>query len=301
MRPTEPPRPLSLLGNNDDGRRFLTGALGEFRGVTATPPDRPPFLVTKEHRRFAEFADTVRRHRYIGLCWGPPGVGKTLSARQYAGTDDWEQWQRVLAADKTTDAGPVPPTVLSARSAMWTPTVTATAKEVDQALPRACQQISWALDYHQHGHVDPLMHPQSAASGLTELLIVDEADRLKTTGLEQVRDYYDRHHMGVILIGMPGIERRLARYPQLYSRIGFAHEYRPLNPDELTVVLTRRWHTDGLATAPGHAPSDNFTQTVAIATIARITGGNFRLVSTAHPDPAHSRDQRPRDRHPRGR
>jgi hypothetical protein len=115
---------------------------------------------------------------------------------------------------------------------------------------------------HQHGHVDPLMHLQSAASGLTELLIVDEADRLKTTGLEQVRDYYDRHHMGVILIGMPGIERRLARYPQLYSRIGFAHEYRPLNP----VVLTRRWHADGLATASGPAPGDDSTQTVAIAT-----------------------------------
>ncbi len=278
MRPTDPPSPVSLLGNNDDGRRFLTGALGEFKGATSTPPDRPPFLVTKEHRRFAEFADTVRRHRYIGVCWGPPGVGKTLSARQYAGTDDWEQWQRVLAAGKTTDAGPVPGSVLSARTALWTPTVTATAKEVDQALPRACQQISWAVDYHQHGHVDPLVHPQSAASGLTELLIVDEADRLKTTGLEQVRDYYDRHHLGVILIGMPGIERRLARYPQLYSRIGFAHEYRPLNPDELYVVLTRRWHAAGLATAPGHAPNDDFTQTVAIATIARITGGNFRLV-----------------------
>ncbi|MDT0261454.1 AAA family ATPase [Jatrophihabitans lederbergiae] len=272
MQPTEPPAPLSLLGNNDDGRRFLTGALGEFRGVTSAPPDRPPFLVTKEHRRFAEFADTVRRHRYIGVCWGPPGVGKTLSARQYAGTDAWEQWQRVLAAGRNTDPGPVPAAVLSARTALWTPTVTATAKEIDQALPRACQQISWAVDYHEHGHVDPLMHPESSASGLTELLIVDEADRLKTVGLEQVRDYYDRHHMGVVLIGMPGVERRLARYPQLYSRIGFAHEYRPLSPDELTAVLTRRWHTDGLAT------TDDFTQAVAIATIARITGGNFRLV-----------------------
>ncbi|WP_345311868.1 AAA family ATPase, partial [Kocuria gwangalliensis] len=134
-------------------------------------------------------------------------------------------------------------------------------------------QISYAIDYHRHGRVDPFVHPESRSSGLTELLIIDEADRLKTTGLEQVRDYYDRHTIGVILIGMPGIDKRLGRYPQLYSRVGFAHEYRPLTPEELTAVLARRWHTDGLA-----GEDDEFTRTVAIATIARITRGNFRLL-----------------------
>ena len=45
------------------------------------------------------------------------------------------------------------------------------------------------------------MHTESRSRGRTQLLIIDEADRLKATGLEQGRDYYDRHTMGLILIG----------------------------------------------------------------------------------------------------
>jgi len=46
-----------------------------------------PCIATKEHRRFTEFATTIRTHRTIGVCFGPAGVGKTLSARRHAHGD----------------------------------------------------------------------------------------------------------------------------------------------------------------------------------------------------------------------
>jgi DNA transposition AAA+ family ATPase len=65
----------------------------------------------------------------------------------------------------------------------------------------------------------------------------------------------------------------MERYVQLFSRVGFAHQYRPLQDQELTFVLTRRWRDLGLA-----MDEADFTDAQAVATIVRITGGNFRLL-----------------------
>jgi DNA transposition AAA+ family ATPase len=224
------------------------------------------FLVTKEYRRFVEFCDAVRRHRYIGLCYGPPGVGKTLSARHHAHWDELEP--RLARLELSTEAGRH---AWEARTVVYTPTVTATPRRVHKDITAASQWLSLVVNQADDTYEGPTRPGRADAN--TELVVVDEADRLKNLALEQLRDHFDRTGVGRILIGMPGLEKRLARYPQLYSRIGFAHQYRPLGADELTFVLEHHYQRLGLTLT-----ADDITDAVAVAAGARITGGNFRLV-----------------------
>jgi DNA transposition AAA+ family ATPase len=109
-------------------------------------------------------------------------------------------------------------------------------------------------------------------SRLIELLVVDEANRLKDAGLEQIRDIADRGEIGLVLLGMPGLEKRVARAPQLYSRIGFAHEMESLSEEETRFFLDQRW------SHRVSAHSDDFTDQEAVAAILRIARGNIRLI-----------------------
>jgi hypothetical protein len=55
--------------------------------------------------------------------------------------------------------------------------------------------------------------------------------------------------------------------------VGFAHHYRTLQGEELAFVLKRHWRKLGLT-----LDAADFTDAQAVAAIARITGGNFRLL-----------------------
>src|SRR5258708_589214 len=45
------------------------------------------FIVTKEYKRFAEFCKACQKEKYIGLCYGHAGVGKSMSARHFSSWD----------------------------------------------------------------------------------------------------------------------------------------------------------------------------------------------------------------------
>jgi len=54
------------------------------------------FVETLEYLRFQDFCDACMRNSYVGLCYGLPGVGKTLSARRFSRWDKIEAYQRSL-------------------------------------------------------------------------------------------------------------------------------------------------------------------------------------------------------------
>ncbi len=49
---------------------------------------------------------------------------------------------------------------------------------------------------------------KKAMADPTTLIVIDETDRLSITSLEQVRSIFDQGGLGLIMIGMPGIEKK---------------------------------------------------------------------------------------------
>lgn len=258
---------------------------------------------TLEHRRFTEFCDACRRHRYIALCYGPPGVEKTLSARTYS------RWDKVKQSDRW-HSGPTENPLLD--TVFYTPAVVnapgTIASDVRHArdtlkdlarrpLRLEKEQRLESIRRRDEAHQDtllykhdwltepfPELHPtygevakeyvmqDTQIADPTTLILIDEADRLRMASLEQVRAHFDASEIGVILIGMPGLEKRLARYPQFYSRIGFVHEFRPLGAVEIHQLLDQGWTPSGVRLP-------RFLDQESVAAIIRITGGNFRLLN----------------------
>ena len=276
---------------------------------TGTSSGRPPDIVeTLEHRRFAEFCVACKRYRYIGLCYGSPGVGKTLSARHNA---NWERVQAYWSHQCQTK--PLLKEISKGSVAFYTSPVVVSPGHLGRDIEKSrsllhsaaferARRYEYARMMRLLNRADKLRDPKRNPDGYRSaeavnaenafyeqrdrsmrvdsrvpdpaaLLVIDEADRLKMAGLEQVRDIFDHGGIGLVLIGMPGIEKRLARYPQFYSRIGFVHEFRPLAAKEVRELLNRPWAPPGVCLP--QQPLDAET----VAAIIRITGGNFRLLN----------------------
>lgn len=239
------------------------------------------FMLTKEHRRFVEFADAVRKQKTIGICYGPAGVGKTQSGQRYAGwhkaRDYINYWGDGPYHCRDESAVAVNAALARSRTVFFTPQVQTTPKQLKAELDHVFILVGLCIQEHliasqgtQPADKPPIhriKHP------VVELMIIDEAERLTAGCIEFLRDRFDRDGIALLLIGMTGLEKQFSHYAQFYSRVGFAHQYRNLADDELNFVLSRHWKRLGKELDP-----DDFTDHQAITAIARITRGNFRLL-----------------------
>jgi DNA transposition AAA+ family ATPase len=264
------------------------------------------FVETREYRKFMEFCNDCRRYRYIGLCYGPPGVGKTLSARHYTKWNKVESHSRFEAGQGGLDVNSVFHTVpvsnsprqieldfIKARENLRyvSSGMRKLEREMDRKLEEARRQEKESrpqLDENRDWlkRSESIFSSQPTVGQLTversrridvikdptRLVIVDEAARLRMSSMEQIRAIFDQGDIGLILIGMPGLEKRLARYPQLYSRIGFVHEFRTLKKTEIVELLRDR-RPRGISRS-----AEPWADDEGIAAIIRVTGGNFRLL-----------------------
>jgi len=225
------------------------------------------FLITKEYQRFEEFCNACARDRYIGICYGSPGVGKTLSARYFSKQHLIDEFRKENYSTQAITQ--MEEQVSSCRTLFYTVEVSNTPKRIEEDINR---QLREHRSFIARASLD-ILGRELTDNDRHELIIIDEADRLKVNSLEQIRDIYDRKNIGIVLVGMQGMQKRLARYAQLYSRVGFAHEFRPLGKKEIYFVLEHFWRELGL-TFDKNTP--DIAETVAL--IVSATNGNFRLI-----------------------
>ena len=180
---------------------------------TATPTAPcAEFLITKEHRRFCEFAD---------------------SARRYAHWDTLQPWLAHHRHDQD------PPAILQhARTVLYTPTTYIAAG----GSTRTCTvcAAAWTGQSKTTATPTPNTSPLTSSKRTS-----NSSSSTRPTASRPPRS--SSCATAMTAASRPDLDRdarpgeTLARYPQRYSRIGFAHRYKPLSSDELRFVLAHHY------------------------------------------------------------
>lgn len=88
------------------------------------------------------------------------------------------------------------------------------------------------------------------------LIVIDEAERLKVSQLELLRDLYDQGNMGLCLVGLESLRSLLQRgknlrenLVQLYSRVAYQKIVDILEPDDVEMILNDKLEKHSISKA----------------------------------------------------
>ena len=111
-----------------------------------------------------------------------------------------QQW-----GSRSDSDGAIYASLARSRAVFYTPTTTSTLRQIDKDLDVLINRVDICIDQHVRREQT---HLTGGTPHYVDLLVVDEADRLSPPALEHLRDRFDRRPLGLLLIGMPGIDKR---------------------------------------------------------------------------------------------
>lgn len=226
------------------------------------------FIKTKQYKQFEEFCRACHREKYIGLCYGPAGAGKTESAYYYT---NWKKIEKHIEYNYIVEKPPLNFSMRKLHTLFYTPQILSKPSQIMLDIRRIQREFNLLKERALYPKEIPF---EVRNHNFVELVIIDEAERLKPMAFELIREFYDETGTSFIFIGMPGIEKIIEYYPQLYSRVGFVHQFKNLGKNEIEFIISNHFSKLGIV-----IEEDNFTDQEAIAATIRMTNGNFRLIN----------------------
>jgi DNA transposition AAA+ family ATPase len=220
---------------------------------------QPAFIMTRQHERFVEFCDSCRLNKYIGVCTGRSGVGKTKSAEIYSG---WQDLQPLLMGQNTKYK--VIPKLGALHTAIFTPDVSCTVKRVQTAIALLRNKFDKLIQESQIYH-SPEIWYKSQQTRFLQLIIIDKAHRLSLRCLEAIADISEKQKIGIVLIGMPGFDRKIRSFEQVHNLVGFYHTFNTPRTEELAAILEARWQNQNIQ-----------IDQAAVEALEKVTSSNIR-------------------------
>ena len=209
------------------------------------------FVDTKAYQFFVDLCEFCRAARVVGVCSGATGVGKTQAARRVC---QWDIIEPRLPRHGVSQSGLTPCELM--------PPATISPKRLEQDIALLRWEVQSLCDAGSSEQAMALPLSGFIRPDQLELLIIDEVNRLDSDELEVLRDVFERGQMGMVLIGRPGIDRKVRAVPPLAGRVGMRYVFEGLQEQEVLQLLQQ--YVQGRAV--------EMTPQVASAVIERAKG-----------------------------
>src|SRR5699024_9461680 len=162
------------------------------------------FVETKQYRRFEEFCDNCAKYKYMGVCYGNRGVGKTFYAQYYA---NWDYVNPIITNYKKADdkgSNVHDNRLLNCKYIFYTAPRVRPQRIYKELINLANKLKLGKIEYRSIKRKEKINgleeHVRLQPSNYEiNLIIIDEVDRINYKTLEIIRDIYDQLDIGVVL------------------------------------------------------------------------------------------------------